>query len=411
MFGMGDRMRSILFIYSGEQTRKYLCLSAFFSINGYFTWGERLFEDQADEIQIHKNDVYDVVVNLSGKMIPEESGCSKLIDCSHDEEKILAGLIEELNNRDKISDQEKVILEPLIQIYEKYHLREMEYNSQFYYQEEEEAENAYCRFYDACSEIRKLMDLGEMKENPESWHLWYARGHCMRRMHELAETINRRKIYNIGAYVEKMQQTMKMMKWEDIASLYALMGYLWDTVSQKSEPSYEYYKKCISLITDSLSQDETVGFISPVYYRIGRDYEKKEDNQIKAYQYYSASYQCNNHNYRALYKKAFYDNKKGLHDYAKKEYDSLKRFFEKIEDEFYLQSIEMEYLYKVYWCLTKMPQTSEEEKIEIKNRISKMSEKKENEFYFFGSFYSEEECGKYFGYMKKRMEKYKKILM
>lgn len=406
---MGERLRSILFYYTGEQTRKYLCLSAFFSINGYFTWGERWFAKQEDAMQI--NSEYDVIVRLSDEIKLNDGGGNKVIDClEKPEEGILQRLIERLYEKGYISVDEKEVLEPLIVVYETNSLREAEYNSQFYHQEEEEVDVAYQRFYAACREIRKLIKDEKFENNSEAWHLWYARGYCMRRMHELAEVVEKRKIYNIGAYVEDLKRVMKQKQWTDIAALYALMGYLWDTVSQKMNPSFGYYEECIKHLTNPSKKEKSVPFISPIYYRIGRDYQKKENNDEKASEYYKKAYECNKHNYRALYKKAVYDNKSGKYSEAEKEYEDLRKFLENIDEESYLQSIEMEYLYKVYWCLKKLGNTSETKRTEIDNKISKISAKNQDQFAFFESFYGEADCEKYFGYMKKRMEKYQEIL-
>lgn len=389
-------VKNILIVYGDRRIRDFLCLSTFFTLCGVYTEGIRAQSTVEMEtarsaglcgcgcVIVLVSDTKDVFIDGERFSINSDYGNCSLIG------KVLSALF----SQRLIEKQAYDSLECLRRIYIKHCLRRAEYDGQCYFYIKQEMDSIYNFYYLACQDLQVLQ-----AKNEEDPYLWYVRGQFIWRMHDLAMVSENAKVYDIEKVIAKLTQMVD--KYPEFISFYALMGHLSETDGQWKESARKYYELYLKNAEGGI-------YTSKVYYSLGHWWEVRK-NQQEAVRNYKKAYEVNEKNYRALYKIAKY-NEHVLKNYAQAwtQYNMIQKQLEEIYFEGYIQPIENEYLFKVYYSKLMMKKRNEYavEEDNLEEKLNALTRQKVENSLFFQEFY-EEDSGRYFQYMLNRIINFK----
>lgn len=391
-------VKTILIVYEDKQIKKYLCLSTFFALCGIFTAGRReedILFDAEGRVSFEGCDFLIVLSsNLPNEnvLLPDErmfvygmeSECYGLIQ----------EVLQKMRDDRSIGGKTYSALQAIMVICKRNKLRRTEYNGQFYFYVREEVENAYFSYRRAYEELRDKQR--EYEGNP---YFWFTRGHLIRRMHELAKVAGNEQEYDTELVIGKLEKILENNL--HFTAVYALQGFLAELDKSLQGRAKDYYSKYFECAGDG-------PYTSKVYYKLGHLCEIRGE-LCEAAEAYEKSYQVDKKNYRALYKKArFAETMQRDYEKAWRFYNIIQMQLEKIRRSGIMQPIEIEYLFKVYYCklLLKQKGRYTDPGENIAERIENLSEQKLEEALFFQYFY-EDEAKIYFQYMMNRLKEFK----
>lgn len=168
----------------------------------------------------------------------------------------------------------------------------------------------------------------------------------------LKRKINR--LYQLSDYIlpykneTLMQEADELLqRYPSFKQIFTLKGLIADGDKIMSGYADIYYKGTAD------KADETLVWNDYVAYRLGRFYEKVRENDEMAAHYYEIAYQ-NEDNYRALYKVAFFAERREDYETAYELYGRLIKRLEDVLDAGMIQPIQTEYLFKVYYRMIRI---------------------------------------------------------
>lgn len=223
----------------------------------------------------------------------------------------------------------------------------------------QQMEKALDRFNTALEQLRELEQNTE-SDTKDNIYLWMAEANCQRRINELTKILwNAIKSGKYGIEEENTDRltalTQKYIKYEEIDNniskvlkidsqfyaAYAIRGFAKELAEDYKLDSVDDLKKATDLIGDK-------SYSSYLWFRIGRYYEKIRSDSPRKMVYYKKAVEVDRHNFRAIYKLAMYEQKKGERIKAIELWKTMLDVLQCKQNLPSLQPVECAYLYKAY---------------------------------------------------------------
>lgn len=297
-------------------------------------------------------------------------------------EQLIAELIEQ-NPGDNRTEMDKVKEDLSVagMIYSCYDLMSERNSYSYLYTNKDLVEDAKYVFLDAYEEVTNYYN----KMNGDvSRYFFFFRMEIIRCINETCWYLRERKFFDTKAVLNCIQDNMA--KYANYSNFNILMGMLCELDIQYHIDAESYFKIALETV-------KTKAYGSFCYYKLGRYYERTEENWEKAIEYYQQAHLLNGKAYRVLYKiGVYYENIKN----PQRALDYYKRIcviLEEKEKGNYLQEKEYEYLYKSFYRIGEITREAGQytEAVRYYQRMIKLNKKLDEENPLYKEIYGDGE--------------------
>lgn len=345
-----DNNLFVLVLYKLKEVKPYICLSNFLRLCGIVVEEKRL-ESGEGFVKEQELEKCTCVFLLSEETIKIESKVPFLYippcpESVKDDRSICSYTVktalELLYERDIVDDEIHEGLLKVAEVYRKTSLRVHEYNFQQYFYDEElmkNARNAYQKAEEVLFNYYK--EVAPQGKGKEALLVQYSRCFSAVRIVAIEKQFNMRETYDASLVKRALHSLVENDK--NLVWGYWLLGQL-SEIQDQFEEAIHYYEYCMEIYGRREG-----GFVSDILYRIGKIYESKNEKKRAAICYEEAL-RCHGDNYRAEYKViVFWEFVKKQYTAAINGYYNMIRKFEELLQDGYLQPMELEYLFKLYF--------------------------------------------------------------
>lgn len=247
-------------------------------------------------------------------------------------------------NSKLISKKQMSIIREIGRIYIIYDLSYHRNAYNYFYNNQQIVLRAQERFEKAYRDVGRILSEEIEKfsgmEKVENANLFYTMAYLSKCINEICNFLNSPFRLSIKESLEFLNQALRIEPTFDNAYLLkGMISELEDDLKEKSEMYYEI----------TLEQIYGKRYTSYSYYVIGRYYEKVKKDIKRAKELYTISLSLNNFEYRAIYKLAMIEKKKGKYEWALERFKMICNILGEKERNNYLQPREYEYLFKAYF--------------------------------------------------------------